>query len=86
VSFVLLEFIALQGNSSHLRSCFCSYLLEYFALDLIMDDTGRCVGIMALCMEDGTIHRINATNTVLEYSSRLEETRGVGCACVYLSC
>ncbi len=31
--------------------------------DLIMDDEGKCVGIMALCMEDGTIHRINATNT-----------------------
>jgi succinate dehydrogenase (ubiquinone) flavoprotein subunit len=30
-----------------------------------MDDSGRCVGIMALCMEDGTIHRINATNTVV---------------------
>lgn len=42
-----------------------TYFLEYFALDLIMDDSGRCVGIMALCMEDGTIHRINATNTVL---------------------
>jgi len=42
-----------------------TYLLEYFALDLIMDDQDRCVGIMALCMEDGTLHRINATNTVL---------------------
>ena len=43
-----------------------TYLLEYFALDLIMDDAGeRCVGVMALCMEDGTIHRINASNTVL---------------------
>jgi succinate dehydrogenase (ubiquinone) flavoprotein subunit len=41
-----------------------TYLLEYFALDLIMDKD-RCVGVMALCMEDGTIHRINATNTVL---------------------
>jgi len=43
-----------------------TYLLEYFALDLIMDEKNeRCVGIMALCMEDGTIHRINAANTVL---------------------
>mmetsp|Transcript_114 Transcript_114/g.118 ORF Transcript_114/g.118 Transcript_114/m.118 type:complete len:630 (+) Transcript_114:49-1938(+) len=42
-----------------------TYFLEYFALDLIMDDNNRCVGIMALCMEDGTVHRINATNTVL---------------------
>ena len=49
----------------HFSPSFCSYLLEYFALDLIMDDSGRCVGIMALCMEDGTIHRINDTNTVV---------------------
>jgi succinate dehydrogenase (ubiquinone) flavoprotein subunit len=34
-------------------------------LDLIMDDDGSCVGVMALNMEDGTIHRIHAKNTVL---------------------
>ena len=27
--------------------------VEYFALDLIMDAEGACVGVMALCMEDG---------------------------------
>jgi succinate dehydrogenase/fumarate reductase flavoprotein subunit len=31
--------------------------VEYFALDLIMDSSGACRGIMALCMEDGTLHR-----------------------------
>jgi len=41
------------------------YFIEYFALDLIMDDEGVCVGVMALCMEDGTIHRFHAKNTVL---------------------
>ena len=30
--------------------------MEYFALDLIMDN-GKCVGVLALCMEDGTLHR-----------------------------
>lgn len=43
-----------------------TYFIEYFALDLIMDeDTGACVGVMALNMEDGTIHRIHAKNTIL---------------------
>jgi succinate dehydrogenase / fumarate reductase flavoprotein subunit len=38
---------------------------EYFALDLIMDDEGVCHGIMALCLEDGTLHRFQAQMTVL---------------------
>lgn len=42
-----------------------TYLIEYFALDLIMDDDGACVGVMALNMEDGSLHRINCNNTVL---------------------
>jgi succinate dehydrogenase flavoprotein subunit len=37
---------------------------EYFALDLIMDE-GACRGVMALCLEDGTIHRFKAQLTVL---------------------
>jgi len=41
------------------------YFIEYFALDLIMDDEGACVGVMALCMEDGTLHRFKCKNTVL---------------------
>ncbi len=31
--------------------------VEYFALDLIMDDEGVCRGVIAMCQEDGTIHR-----------------------------
>ena len=31
--------------------------VEYFALDLIMDKDGACRGVIALCLEDGTIHR-----------------------------
>jgi hypothetical protein len=30
-----------------------TYFIEYFALDLIMSDDGRCVGVTAFCMEDG---------------------------------
>ncbi len=39
------------------------YFIEYFALDLLMKD-GACVGVMAMNMEDGTIHRFRAHNTV----------------------
>jgi succinate dehydrogenase (ubiquinone) flavoprotein subunit len=43
-----------------------NYFVEYFALDLIMDDnTEECIGVMAMCMEDGTMHRFHAKNTVL---------------------
>merc|ERR1711988_1192678 len=42
-----------------------SYFIEYFALDLIMDDQGDCVGVMAINMEDGTLHRFACNNTVL---------------------
>ena len=41
------------------------FFVEYFALDLIMDDDGACRGVLAICMEDGTLHRFRAHNTVL---------------------
>jgi len=40
------------------------FFIEYFALDLIMED-GACRGVIALCMEDGTIHRFRAHAVVL---------------------
>lgn len=43
----------------------CQFFVEYFALDLIMDSQGRCRGLMALCLEDGTIHRFQAHQTIL---------------------
>jgi len=42
----------------------CHYFIEYFALDLLMED-GECVGVIALCLDDGTIHRFRSKNTVL---------------------
>ena len=53
------------------------FFIEYFALDLIMDDEGACRGVMAWCLEDGTIHRFNAHHTILA-------TGGYGRA--YFSC
>lgn len=32
------------------------FFIEYFALDLIMDDDGVCRGVLALKMDDGTLH------------------------------
>jgi succinate dehydrogenase / fumarate reductase flavoprotein subunit len=40
------------------------FFVEYFALDLIMVD-GECRGLMALSMEDGSIHRFRAQAVVL---------------------
>lgn len=34
----------------------CHYFIEYFALDLIMEN-GKCVGVIAMCLDDGSIHR-----------------------------
>jgi len=41
------------------------FFIEYFALDLIMDDDGSCRGVTALCLEDGTVHRFSAKTVVL---------------------
>ncbi len=38
------------------------FFIEYFAIDLIMDDEGRCRGVIALSMQDGTLHRFRAQN------------------------
>jgi len=40
------------------------FFIEYFALDLIMEN-GECKGVIALCMEDGSIHRFRSHATVL---------------------
>ena len=40
------------------------FFIEYFAIDLIMKD-GKCVGVIALCLDDGTIHRFRSQAVVL---------------------
>jgi len=54
----------------------CKFFIEYFVLDLIMEN-GECRGVIAYCLEDGTIHRFRARATVLA-------TGGYGRA--YFSC
>lgn len=54
-----------------------NFFVEYFALDLLMDDEGACHGVLAWCLEDGTLHRFRAHAVVLA-------TGGYGRA--YLSC
>ncbi|MBN8530284.1 MAG: succinate dehydrogenase flavoprotein subunit [Alphaproteobacteria bacterium] len=53
------------------------FFVEYFALDLIMDDEGVCRGVMAWNLDDGTLHRFRAHMVVLA-------TGGYGRA--YFSC
>ncbi len=53
------------------------FFIEFFALDLIMDEQGRCCGVTALCMEDGSLHRFQADIVILA-------TGGYGRA--YFSC
>ncbi|XP_026192113.1 succinate dehydrogenase [ubiquinone] flavoprotein subunit, mitochondrial [Cyclospora cayetanensis] len=49
----------------------CNFFIEYFALDLIMEPSQipggppRCVGVVAMCIEDGSIHRFATNHTVL---------------------
>ncbi|MAW35565.1 MAG: succinate dehydrogenase flavoprotein subunit [Rhodospirillaceae bacterium TMED140] len=53
------------------------FFIEYFAIDLIMDADGACCGVVALKMDDGTLHRFRAQRTILA-------TGGYGRA--YFSC
>ncbi|MCB9991937.1 MAG: succinate dehydrogenase flavoprotein subunit [Rhodospirillales bacterium] len=53
------------------------FFIEYFALDLIMGENGECLGVMAWNLDDGTIHRFRAHQTILA-------TGGYGRA--YFSC
>ncbi len=41
------------------------FFIEYFALDLIMDEEGRCRGVIALDQATGEIHRFRAQMTIL---------------------
>jgi succinate dehydrogenase / fumarate reductase flavoprotein subunit len=53
------------------------FFIEYFAIDLIMDEEGACRGLVALNLDDGSIHRFRARRTILA-------TGGYGRA--YFSC
>ncbi|HEY0327500.1 MAG TPA: succinate dehydrogenase flavoprotein subunit [Rhodopseudomonas sp.] len=41
------------------------FYIEFFAIDLIMDDQGVCRGVIALKLDDGTLHRFKAQTTIL---------------------
>ena len=53
------------------------FYIEYFAIDLIMDDEGACRGVVALDMATGKLHRFRAHKVILA-------TGGYGRA--YFSC
>ena len=54
-----------------------TFFIEYFAMDLILDEEGVCRGVMCINMADGSIHRMKALNTVIASG---------GGARAYLSC
>jgi succinate dehydrogenase / fumarate reductase, flavoprotein subunit len=41
------------------------FFIEYFALDLIMDEEGACKGVLAIDMAEGTLHLFRAHGVVL---------------------
>jgi len=41
------------------------FYIEYFVLDLLMDYQGKCCGIIAWCLDDGSIHRFFSHQTIL---------------------
>ena len=41
------------------------FFIEYFVLDLLMDKNGNCKGVIAWCLEDGTMHRFISHQTIL---------------------
>ncbi|MBR9763609.1 MAG: succinate dehydrogenase flavoprotein subunit [Rhodobacteraceae bacterium] len=41
------------------------FYIEYFAIDLIMSDDGRCTGVVCWKLDDGTMHVFNAKMVVL---------------------
>ncbi|MBO0766328.1 MAG: FAD-binding protein, partial [Hyphomicrobiaceae bacterium] len=41
------------------------FFIEYFTIDLIMDQDGSCRGVIALKLDDGTLHRFRAKKTIV---------------------
>lgn len=41
------------------------FFVEFIALDLMIDEKGACCGVVAWCLDDGTIHRFQAHQVVL---------------------
>ncbi|MDW3206304.1 MAG: succinate dehydrogenase flavoprotein subunit [Alphaproteobacteria bacterium] len=41
------------------------FFIEYFAIDLLMDEDGACRGVLAWNLDDGTLHRFAAKQVVL---------------------
>src|SRR5271165_3356612 len=53
------------------------FFIEYFAIDLLMDEDGASRGLLAWCLEDRSIHRFRANMTVIATG---------GCGRVFQSC
>ena len=52
-----------RGNSLRFDA---QFFIEYFGLELLMNENkDTCLGVLAYNMEDGSIHKFNAKNTVI---------------------
>jgi succinate dehydrogenase / fumarate reductase flavoprotein subunit len=52
----------LYGQALRART---EFFIEYFAIDLLMDDAGRCCGAVCLKLDDGTIHQFRSNLVIL---------------------
>ena len=53
----------LYGHSLKFKA---DFFIEYFALDLLMDENNNnCIGALVYNMEDGNYHKFNAKNTII---------------------
>ena len=41
------------------------FFVEYFAIDLLMSEDGRCLGVLAMDMATGELHRFRGQQTIL---------------------
>src|SRR5215210_5017291 len=56
---------AAADRTGHAMLHSAEFYIEFFAIDLIMDDQGACRGVIALKLDDGTLHRFRAQTTIL---------------------
>jgi len=43
----------------------CNFFVEYYVVDLLMDKSGTCRGVIAISLADGSFHRFRSKYTIL---------------------
>lgn len=55
----------MRGLFSYIQNYPVSFFVEYFATDLLMDESGRCLGVMALNLARGELHVFMAPQIII---------------------